>query len=78
MHTAHYLEYNRGIMETVTVTDSIPADTATVTTATQTTTDAATHTTAHTTAAAHSATSSAAVGTFLSCAVITTALFFAI
>ncbi len=78
VHTAHYLEYNRGIMETVTVTDSIPADTATVTTATQTTTDAATHTTAHTTAAAHSATSSAAVGTFLSCAVITTALFFAI
>ncbi len=79
IHAAHYIEYNRGIMETVTVTDSIPTDTATVTTAAQTAADAATHTSTHAAAtSAHAATSSAAVGTVLSCAAITTALFFAI
>lgn len=79
VHTAHCIEYNHGIMETVTVTDSIPTDTATVTTAAQTATDATTHTSAHAAAtSAHAATSSAAVGTVLSCVAITTALFFAI
>lgn len=79
VHTAHCIEYNRGIMETVTVTDSIPTDTATVTTAAQTATDATTHTSAHAAAtSAHAATSSAAVGTVLSSVAITTALFFAI
>ena len=73
VHTAHCIEYNRGIMETVTVTDSIPTDT--VATAAQTATDATTHTSAH--AAATSA-HAAAVGTVLSSVAITTALFFAI
>ena len=72
VHTAHCIEYNHGIMETVTVTDSIPTDTATVTTASQAATDAATHTSTHVGA------SPAAVGTVLSCAAITSALFFAI
>lgn len=72
VHTAHYIECHRGILETVTVNDSIPADTTAVTTASQAATDAATHTSTHVGA------SPAAVGTVLSCAAITSALFFAI
>ena len=72
VHTAHYIECHRGILETVTVNDSIPTDTTAVTTASQAATDAATHTSTHVGA------SPAAVGTVLSCAAITSALFFAI
>ncbi len=72
VHTAHYIECHRGILETVTVNDSIPTDTTAVTTVSQAATDAATHTSTHVGA------SPAAVGTVLSCAAITSALFFAI
>ncbi len=72
VHTAHYIECHRGILETETVNDSIPTDTTAVTTASQAATDAATHTSTHVGA------SPAAVGTVLSCAAITSALFFAI
>lgn len=72
VHTAHYIECHRGILETVTVNDSIPTDTTAVTTASQAATDAATHTSTHV------GTSPAAVGTVLSCAAITSVLFFAI
>lgn len=72
VHTAHYIECHRGILETVTVNDSIPTDTTAVTTVSQAATDAATHTSTHVGA------SPAAVGSVLSCAAITSALFFAI
>lgn len=78
VHAAHCIEYDRGIMETMTATDSISADTANVTTAAQTAADTATHTSAHAATGAHAVSSSATVGTVLSCAAITTALFFAI
>lgn len=76
LHTSHYIEYNRGIVETVTATDSIPTDTTT-TTAVSAVSHPATHTTADT--AIHTAKASpATIGTLLSCAALVSAIFIVI
>lgn len=73
--SSHCIEYHRGIMETVTGNDSIPADTAITTTA-QPATGAATHATSH--AATHAAATPTAVGTAIGCTAIASALFLAL